>query len=107
MNRVPNPSDQPIINLTKWTILEMNGVRVFIGQEQELSHRIRISTPLIKFDPETMTGVTRSGRIYNLIGEPRPEPLEDSTVRYAAGIWGIDLDQVTVIEIARPSPRLH
>lgn len=32
----------------------------------------RTSTPLVKFDPQTLTGITASGRPYQLLGEPEP-----------------------------------
>lgn len=32
----------------------------------------RTSTPLVEFNPETLTGVTASGRPYRLLGEPEP-----------------------------------
>lgn len=108
MSRVPSPSEQPVIDLKNWTIFELeDGLRFFMGEEDGQDDSIRTSTPILELDETTMTGVTASGRLYNLVGEPRPDPLEDISVQIVASIIGVDLRYVSVIEMNRPTHPFH
>jgi len=82
-------------------------MRFFIGEEEGFDERIRTSTPIMEFDESTMTGVTQSGRIYNLVGDAGPDPLEDFSIKLVAGIIGLNLQSVSVVEVERPSHRFH
>lgn len=57
--------------LSRWGLL-MLGDRgpIFAGCEGREGYRT--STPLVAFDPETLTGVTASGRPYRLVGPSEP-----------------------------------
>lgn len=62
--------DQPHITLAQWQVFELpNGDRHFCGYHY-LGREGRVSSRIEDFDPETMTGRTRSGRVYKLAGEP-------------------------------------
>lgn len=61
--------DVPLIQLAQWAIMELpDGDRHFIGWN--LEGEGRASSRIETFDPETMKGITRSGRVYKLIGPP-------------------------------------
>lgn len=62
-------TDQPELTLVHWRILEAStGDLHFLGACVELGGG-RFSTAIEKFDPAQMRGVTRSGRVYQLLGE--------------------------------------
>lgn len=65
------PIDQtPEIRLSSWSVFELpNGDRHFVGYN-ETEHEGRVSSMIMTFDPGTMKGVTRSGRVYQLVGPP-------------------------------------
>ena len=54
----------------RWQIVETNiGERHFLGYEPRFDSA-RLSTPIVRFDPQRQCGVTQSGRVYHLVGEP-------------------------------------
>ena len=57
--------------LSRWGLLMVGKHGPIIAGCQDMEIR-RTSTPLVTFDPETLTGVTASGRPYRLVGEPEP-----------------------------------
>lgn len=59
---------EPEVSLRDWIVYEINDTRHFVGYNIHEGSG-RVSSPIIKFDREKMTGVTRSGRVYHLIGE--------------------------------------
>jgi hypothetical protein len=63
-------TESPTLVLITWRILETDKVeRHFVGYN--LTDREgRVSTPIQQFDVATLTGRTRSGRIYQLRGRP-------------------------------------
>jgi hypothetical protein len=62
--------DQPIISLLQWSVMETpTGDRHFVGYNQ-VDCEGRVSSSIQSFDASTTKGVTRSGRIYQLVGEP-------------------------------------
>lgn len=67
----PVSKDVNNIKLTHWAVVEADDGRHFCGIDQtDMIGMLRVSTFMLKFDMTTMTGTTRSGRVYTLIGEP-------------------------------------
>lgn len=66
----PEVEAQPDVTLVRWQIFELpGGGRHFCGYHAGPSiHEGRVSSAIVKFDPETMTGITSSGRSYRLEG---------------------------------------
>lgn len=66
-------TEQPQVVLRDWRIIEVSDGETssthFIGYFDE-NHEGRVSSRMINFDASTMSGVTKSGRIYKLVGEP-------------------------------------
>lgn len=61
-------NEDPEIALTHWSVIEFpNGDRHFVGYNAA-GREGRVSSLIESFDPETMKGVTRSGRVYSLEG---------------------------------------
>jgi len=59
---------QPSITLIRWCVFELeDGDRHFVGYCPE-NREGRVSSRIAEFDPATMQGVTRSGRVYRLLG---------------------------------------
>lgn len=72
----PNDVDKtPSIVMTNWKVFEVTSPywdgssRHFVGYNQTESEG-RVSSEIQSFDPESMRGWTRSGRIYQLSGRP-------------------------------------
>lgn len=72
--RTPGVGDQPAINLIRWRVVE-----VTCGQHQGARHLVgycpencegRVSTAIMSFDAVAMQLTTKSGRVYQLLGEP-------------------------------------
>lgn len=62
-------TQEPSIQLDNWEIKHMKEGDFFMGRNiQEGTGRV--STKVVMFDSETKKGVTASGRIYQLVGEP-------------------------------------
>ena len=67
--------ETPSVVLSRWRIFEVVTpyydlpTRHFVGYN-ETEHEGRASSAIQEFDRTTMQGVTRSGRVYQLIGEP-------------------------------------
>lgn len=72
---IASVSECPGITLRQWQIFEVqfpqkpNRTRHFVGYSVH-DHAGQVSSAIQKFDPETMRGVTESGRIYQLLGLP-------------------------------------
>jgi len=63
--------DTPVIELTRWQVMEVTPPgtdRHFVGYNQTEGEG-RASSKIMVFDKATMTGKTRSGRKYKLVGE--------------------------------------
>lgn len=63
--------DEPEITLRSWQIFEVDkegGDRHFVGWNTQGEGRV--SSKIETFDPVTRRGVTRSGRVYELLGDP-------------------------------------
>lgn len=72
----PQGIDQePELVLTSWQVFEVeNDTRHFVGLLTNLGRDSRVSSPIQEFDPETMVGITATGRRYGLQGEPELNP---------------------------------
>ncbi|MDC8771784.1 hypothetical protein [Roseateles albus] len=68
--RTASVSEAPQIVLESWTVRQLeNGDRHFVGWNCT-HHEGRASSKIVQFDPVTLRGVTRSGRVYELRGKP-------------------------------------
>lgn len=64
-------SEVPSITLAYWAVFELSdGDRHFAGCNITEGGTGRASSKIVTFDKETMRGVTASGRVYELRGEP-------------------------------------
>ena len=77
-------SEQPEIILSKWRIFETpEGTRHFVGKNLTGNGTGRVSSAITVFDKTSMTGVTRSGRVYQLLGDPG----YNDAAAYVWGVW--------------------
>lgn len=68
--RVATLSGEPEILLVAWRIMETDrSERHFVGARLDDGSG-RVSTAILEFDPDGMTGVSKSGRVYKLVGPP-------------------------------------
>lgn len=58
---------EPEIQLYDWQVYEVDGLRQNVGARSSSG---RVSSAIVTFDKETMRGVTKSGRVYELVGLP-------------------------------------
>ena len=66
---VGSVEDEPECELIRWQIFEVNGNRHFMGYNYA-GMEGRVSSKIITFDEKAMRGITRSGRVYELVDEP-------------------------------------
>lgn len=66
---VDSVEDEPECELIRWQIFEVNGNRHFMGYNYA-GMEGRVSSKIITFDEKEMRGITRSGRVYQLVDEP-------------------------------------
>ena len=67
---VASITEEPEVLLSDWQVVEIpGGTRHFVGYNQSLREG-RVSSMIVEFDPATRTGITSSGRVYRLLGEP-------------------------------------
>jgi hypothetical protein len=78
--------ETPELELKNWKVFEVDSelwpgkTRHFVGYN--ITEREgRVSSAIEVFDKETMTGRTKSGRVYKLVGEPGYDPDADY-------VWG-------------------
>ena len=66
--------EQPEIRLERWSVREIqpNGTWHFVGWN--VAGEGRVSSAIVSFDPERLTGRTSSGRVYALAGAPGLDP---------------------------------
>lgn len=87
--------DRPQIVLVRWRIYEVlatdsvPATRHFVGYNCR-DVEGRVSSAITTFDPQTLTGITNSGRIYSLSGDAG----SDSDAQYVWQRWCI-LNSVT------------
>ncbi|WP_080431611.1 hypothetical protein [Burkholderia ubonensis] len=61
---------EPEVSIARWRVLEIDdGTRHFVGAD-ERDFSGRVSSAIVAFDYETLRGKTRSGRAYQLVGNP-------------------------------------
>jgi hypothetical protein len=71
----PTTADQPDLTLTGWAVFEALLPAIghptvhFVGYHAADSEG-RVSSPIEQFDSASRCGVSRSGRVYQLAGEP-------------------------------------
>ena len=59
--------DEPEIILGSWSVRELpDGDRHFVGYNHAHGGEGRVSSKILEFDPESLKGRTRSGRVYQL-----------------------------------------
>jgi hypothetical protein len=108
MGMVPSVEDQPAIDLKNWVVIEFeDGIRIFVGEEDGKVGKLRTSSPITELDQTSLTGKTQSGRVYRLIGRPRPNPMKDFACNVMFSVYGIDRSTVSIIELNAPSYSLH
>lgn len=95
---------EPEASLEHWTIIRTmdRGELHFVGLKTG-SQKARITSPVADFDLATMTGTTRSGRKYALIGQGEQGTQLVSKVveifsQRSADWQGVTFDQVEVVE---------
>lgn len=74
----PPVSEQPEITLARWRVVEIytkesQVERHFVGYNVE-DREGRVSSAIQEFNPATARGLTRSGRVYQLVGKPGRDP---------------------------------
>lgn len=81
--------ETPEIILDQWSVRELfDGDRHFVGVNLTEHREGRVSSKIMEFDPQTMCGRTRSGRIYKLVGYPG----NNSDAEYVWNAWvGINI----------------
>ncbi|WP_185642720.1 hypothetical protein [Burkholderia sp. Bp9140] len=67
--RLPSVEEVPDVSISSWRIFEIDaGTRHFVGADT-LDFTGRVSSAITIFDPVTLRGQTRSGRVYQLVGK--------------------------------------
>lgn len=80
---VAGVEEHPEAELVRWGIMQLpDGSLHFTGHCPEYREG-RVSSRVEQFDHQTLRGVTRSGRVYQLLGEPR----YDSNASYVWNAW--------------------
>jgi len=75
--------EQPHLTLVRWRVIETEqGERHFCGYCPE-NLEGRVSSRITHFDHATRRGITRSGRVYELVGEPGL----DLDAEYVLNFW--------------------
>lgn len=74
--------DEPEIILDQWQVFELDGNRHFTGYNHACREG-RVSSRIVSFDEEKKKGITRSGRVYQLAGDPG----YNSDAEYVLGVW--------------------
>lgn len=85
--QTPGVTVQPSINFSRWRVVEVaegpkRGERYLIGYNQDDGEG-RVSTPIVGFDESVGHCVTKSGRVYRLLGPCGYDPDGD----YVWRIW--------------------
>ena len=87
----------PQLTLIHWSVRELpNGDRHFVGYNiTEMEGRV--SSKIVKFDPEAMVGRTRSGRVYKLDGSMGTSGDSEYTWNRWLNIYGLSPDATKVV----------
>jgi hypothetical protein len=76
-------TEVPHITLSRWQIyLVDNATMHFVGYN-ETEREGRVSSSIIRFDKKQRKGITRSGRVYQCVGQPG----NDLDGHYVWSIW--------------------
>lgn len=67
--QAPSPDQQPEAILRNYRVYSADDGHHFAGLN-EVTGKGRVSTAIVTWDPDTMTGTTQSGRRYRLEGPP-------------------------------------
>jgi len=105
----PAVDNQPSVRLIRWQIFELpDGGRHFCGFHAGPSvHEGRVSSPIEHFSPDTMTGVTCSGRSYRLEGPPGEDEEADEVKRAWLRYNGFELVDAKPVAPDRIGPPLN
>ena len=80
----PTPVDAaPQLDMRSWMLIRTECGDVHLVGYNVTESEGRVSSPLVAFDVETRTAVTRSGRRYVLIGEPG----SNADASYTFAVW--------------------
>lgn len=79
-------AEVPVVRLGRWRVYEAcdTKARHFAGHNLDRDTG-RVSCAITAFEPALRRGRTESGRIYELVGEPSPEP--DADAQYVWTVW--------------------
>jgi hypothetical protein len=66
IHKATSIEDQPSVQLVNWTIKRTTNGSFFVGDA--IGAAGRVSTDIVEFDETTKRGRTRSGRVYELVG---------------------------------------
>jgi hypothetical protein len=76
-------TETPELNLSQWCVFELaDGNRHFVGYN-ETEGEGRTSSKIVQFDKDAMRGITQSGRVYQLVGNPG----HNGDAMYVWGRW--------------------
>lgn len=86
---------QPEVRLVRWRVMETElGERHFVGYHMNRDQG-RVSSAIEYFDPAERRGVTRSGRVYELLGEPASDG--DTVLIWA--VWAAAYGVVSSLDV--------
>lgn len=96
--RTTSIKETPEIELSNWKIYEVESeswpkkTKHFVGYNLTEGEG-RVSSAIVEFDYETMTGRTKSGRVYKLVGSP-------GTSQDASYVWSrwCKINEISSIE---------
>lgn len=95
--KIESVETQPSVALTSWKIFEVDGeTRHFVGADS-CDFTGRVSSAVVEFDVSTMRGVTQSGRIYELRGNPGDSEQAD----YVWDKWCAGFGVKTVVDVTQ------
>ncbi len=81
--------DEPLVRLYRWTVKrDQSGNCYFVGHRNN-GNTVRVSTPIVEFDPAGNCGRTASGRLYELIGPENRGGDTDLMWQLWCLTWGI------------------
>jgi len=93
--------DEPESYMTNWSVFKVKGVEI---DDIETVHFVgncdgegRVCSPVQTYDPTTKRGVTRSGRIYVLVGKS----WHDSDALYVWRHWLMMNNNPTVVDVTK------
>jgi hypothetical protein len=75
--KVASIEDQPSVKLYDWKIMKMQEGSYFAGNEGVGAGRV--STEIVEYDPDKKIGRTKSGRVYQLLGDESPNLSRDAS----------------------------